>query len=976
MRFRSAGLALMLLALRCSTAHADDWRKQWRTLETEHFHIVYYVYPHGGERSGEEQIAQRLAVVAERVHARLVPVMGPGLSRRRKTWIVLADDTDDYNGSATVQPYPAVHLNGVTPDDRTEHNDWDDYLTDLFLHEYTHILHIGTMGGWCSELVNDLLGWGLGIIYPPNQLQPRFLIEGLAVFEETERTSGGRLRSSIWDMYLRTASLENRFETLAEFTHSPLHFPYANSAYLYGSAFMRYVARRYGELALRLWYEDYGSNCLPAAINRSLQRITGRTWVDLYPEFKQSLKDRYVAQRDAIAKRGITPTRVLTGPREFAARPVWTPDGREVIWTDVDGHSRPGLRRMEVDTAKWRHEVYVDGAGGPTISRDGRTLVFHAVQPWHTFYYYNDLYKYDRTTRTTTRLTEGLRAANPNFSPDGRRVVFEVAQNMARGLALYDLDSGAVQTLIPPEQFEVIYTPVFSPDGKTIAFSWWREGGYRDIWTMDLATRALTRITADRSIDMEPRYSPDGKYLYFISDRTEVYNLYAYELASGKLWQVSNVVGGLFDPDISPDGKRAAMVGFQADGYRLEVMDLEPSKWWPAAPALLDRADEPPIRFVEALPSHRYNPLPTAIPWTFGFYAQPDGYGELLGIKVNGSDVAGHHAWNVTLGFGTGRSDDVAFSAGYSYYGLWPSLNAGIGRSLLRKKGLVIDGVDVGYDEDDWSFGVSANLPLVRRVIELSDLYLSYSLTWARNMSRLPPPDPNALIPVLPRVGRFAGIGLGWSFSNLRRYTYSVAPEAGRDVGISLGVSSRWLGGDRESFSLSWHWNEYIGLPWHWPHDAHHVLRIGYAGGIAGGDPNAHAQFYLGGYPPQNLLSSIYDFSRPGSASLRGYPFASVFGDQFHVVNLEYRFPITWIEWGYKTLPLYFRRLHGRVFADYGGAFSNGFGFDKLKLGVGAELMLEITYAWFFPAALQLGYAYGVDKGGGNQVYFLLNGPF
>jgi hypothetical protein len=976
MRFARAGLAVLLLALSASSSLADDYRKQWRQLETEHFHIVYYVYPRGGEHAGEEQIAQRLAIISELVHARLVAVLGPGLSQRRKTWIVLSDDTDDYNGSATVQPYPAVRLNGVTPDDRTEHNDWDDYLTDLFMHEYTHIIHLGTIGGLCAELVNDLLGWGLGIVYPPNQAQPRFTIEGLAVFEETARTTGGRLRSSIWDMYLRMASLENRFETLAQFTHSPIQFPYANSAYLYGSAFIRYVADRFGERALRGYSEDYGSNCIPGAINRSLKRVTGRTWVDLYPEFKKSLKDRYTAQRDGVYRRGLTPTRVLTGPHEYLARPVWTPDGREVLYTANDGYSRPAIRRMEVATANWHNELRTDGAGGPSITRDGLTLAFHAVQPWHTFYVYNDLYKYDRVTHTTTRLTYGLRASNPSFSPDGRRVVFEVNENMARGLSMLDLESGKIDVLIPPEQFEVAYTPVFSPDGKTIAFSWWRHGGYRDIWTLDLASREFKRITADRPLDLEPRYSPDGKYLYFVSDRTGIYNLYAYELADGKLWQASNVVAGLFDPDISPDGKQAAVVGFQAYGYQLEVMDLDPSKWWLAPPALLERAEVPTVRVETPMPWHRYNPFPTLIPWTFGVYAQPDGYGEILGVKISGSDVVGHHNWNLQLGFGTGRSDDVQFSAGYSYYGLWPSLSVGVGHALTRKSGLVIDGKDVGFDEDDWSFGASISLPLLRRLVETSDLYLSYSLTYARNLTRLPPPDPSQLVPQLPQVGRLGGVGLGWSFSNLRRYTYSVAPEAGRDVGLNLGVSSIYLGGNHESWSVSWHWNEFIGLPWHWPHDAHHVLRIGYTGGISGGDPGHHSVFYLGGYPPQNLLTSIYDFSRPGSASLRGYPFASVFGDQFHVLNLEYRFPITWIEWGYQTLPLYFRRLHGRVFADYGGAFYGDFTFDKLKLGVGAELMLEITYAWFFPAALQLGYAYGVDKGGGNQVYFLLNSPF
>ena len=94
------------------------------------------------------------------------------------------------------------------------------------------------------------------------------------------------------------------------------------------------------------------------------------------------------------------------------------------------------------------------------------------------------------------------------------------------------------------------------------------------------------------------------------------------------------------------------------------------------------------------------------------------------------------------------------------------------------------------------------------------------------------------------------------------------------------------------------------------------------------------------------------------------------------MLNAEYRFPIAWIERGLETFPLYLRRLHGKLFVDYGGAFNGGFAFDKLKLGVGAEAMLELTYAYYFNAALQLGYAHGFEKGGGNQIYFLLNSPF
>ncbi len=338
--------------------------------------------------------------------------------------------------------------------------------------------------------------------------------------------------------------------------------------------------------------------------------------------------------------------------------------------------------------------------------------------------------------------------------------------------------------------------------------------------------------------------------------------------------------------------------------------------------------------------------------------------------------MVGHHNWNVQLLFGTGRSDDVNFSANYSYNGLWPSLNLGVARSLSHKGGLVINGVDIGYDEEDWSFGTSVGLPLLRRALTSVDLSFSYNLTDTRNLSKIPPPDPNALVPQLPETGRIAGLAVGVNYNNLQRYRYSVSAERGRQISLYLSVGSKYLGSQHEVYSASWSWTEHFPMPWTPRVLRNHVLVLNYAGGISGGDLQRRGLFFLGGYPAQNLLQSIYDFSRPGGAALRGYPYSSVVGDQFQVINLEYRFPITWIEWGYQYFPLYLRRLHGKVFADYGSAFSGGFSFDMLKLGVGAEMILEVIYGWYYPAALQLGYAYGVDKGGSNQVYFLLNSPF
>jgi Tol biopolymer transport system component len=971
---RAARWALLAVVFSSASARGADPEQRWRTIETEHFQIHYYTLPDG---RSEEPLAQRLAVVAEDARRRLTPFLGSGL--RRKTHVVLTDDTDDYNGSAGVYPYPTINLYATSPDDRAELNDYDDWLSGLFLHEYTHILHVGTIGGACATVVNWLLGWGLGIVYAPNQTQPRWILEGLAVLEESERTSGGRLRNAIWDMYLRAATLEGKLQRLDQFTGlAPVQWPHVNSPYLYGSALMRYVVAHYGNEALLQMSREYGAGCVPGAINRVIRHATGHTWMELYDGFRAEMANRYGAQRDAISRRGETPTRRLTGHRDGVGRPVFTPDGRALLFTDDDGYQRQRIVRLDLATGRARTELRVDGAGGPTLTADGRTLMFHAADVWRTNYLFNDVYAWDRDGGgAPRRLTYGLRATNPGVSPDGARVAFEVNKAGSRGIGLYDMASGRVEMVVPARDLEHAYTPVFSPDGGTLAFSWWRTGGYRDIWTLDLASRRLERITWDRALDLEPRFSPDGKTIYFVSDRTGVYNLYAYDRETRKLYQATNVVNGVFDPAISPDGKQVAFVGFTADGYDVELAPLDRTRWWEADPPLLDRPDsESPSPSPAPLPSRAYNPLPTLLPFVFRPYAAPDGYGELIGLTLSGTDLSARHSWQLRLAFGTGRADDVNFSFNYSYAGLWPSMNLGVSHSLAQRGGLVVDGAARNYDEDAWSFGTGVDLPLVRRLIISSDLSLSYSLTYTRNLSGVPPVDPSATLTARPETGRIAGFGLTWSFQNLRRYRFSISPEEGRYLALSVGIGAKVIGSQYDVYAASWQWNELIPMPWRPTWLRSHVLSLNYSGGISGGDLRHRGYYYLGGYPPQDLLRSIYDFTRPGGAALRGYDYASVVGDQFHVFNFEYRFPVAWIERGIETLPLYLRRLHAKVFVDYGGAFTGSAALDKLKLGVGGEAILEVIYAWYYAAALQLGYAHGFSAGGGDQVYFLLNSPF
>jgi hypothetical protein len=161
--YLAAALAALALLVHGHAARAaGDPKLLWKSLETAHFRITYY--------STEEEVAQRVATLAESIYLRLLPAVGWAPSER--TEVVLTDQTDSANGSATALPYDAITLFVTAPDDMSPLGDVDDWYLDLVTHEFTHILHTDHIEG-LPALVNRILGKTLA----PNQAQPRWLLE-------------------------------------------------------------------------------------------------------------------------------------------------------------------------------------------------------------------------------------------------------------------------------------------------------------------------------------------------------------------------------------------------------------------------------------------------------------------------------------------------------------------------------------------------------------------------------------------------------------------------------------------------------------------------------------------------------------------------------------------------------------------------------------------------------------------------------
>jgi dipeptidyl aminopeptidase/acylaminoacyl peptidase len=108
-----------------------------------------------------------------------------------------------------------------------------------------------------------------------------------------------------------------------------------------------------------------------------------------------------------------------------------------------------------------------------------------------------------------------------------------------------------------------------SPDGKTLAFTLLtndlgKAKRIGHIWLMDTATKAASQFTFGEKGESSPIFSPDAKWIAFVSSRDGDPNLYVISTGGGEARQLTSISTGVSDPLWSPDGK---WIAFSSDVY-------------------------------------------------------------------------------------------------------------------------------------------------------------------------------------------------------------------------------------------------------------------------------------------------------------------------------------------------------------------------------------------------------------------------
>ncbi len=463
-------------------------------------HFDVYYYP-------EEEAAVRLATrMAERWYSRLSQLLKHELSSRQK--LILYAAHPHFQQTNVLDGEIGEGTGGVTESaKRRVIMPFAGGLaeTDHVLgHELVHAFQYDMAGQ------TDMQGRPVG---PGLQALPLWFIEGMA-----EYLSLGSVDANT-AMWVREASFRDAMPTI-DGLDDPDVFPYR-----YGHAFWAYVAGRWGDHVVGDMLRATG----PAGdIEGAVQAVLGTDTETLTAEWHAATRRSYAG--------------VFESARAQLA-------GAPLIGKDSGGG---------------------DMNLSPALSPDGRRLVYLSEQSLFSI----DMYVADATTGRTTRKIVST-ATDPHFdslqvlnsagdwASDNRRFVFAALSSGRPVLTIVDADTGRQESERTFENLDEIYNPVWSPDGRQIAFSA-MHGGVLDLFVWTLANGELQQLTNDPYADLDPEWSPDGRELVWVTDRFSSdlttlafgnYRIGSMVVASKDMRELAGfATGGNSNPEFAADG--------------------------------------------------------------------------------------------------------------------------------------------------------------------------------------------------------------------------------------------------------------------------------------------------------------------------------------------------------------------------------------------------------------------------------------
>ena len=427
---------------------------------------------------------------------------------------------------------------------------------------------------------------------------PLWMVEGMA-----EYMSIGRVDAHT-AMWMRDAYLNKDIPSIDDLNTNPEYFPYR-----YGQAFWAFIGGVWGEDKIKPLFIETARLGLEDAVDS----VFGFNVETLSNMWQQNLRDHY----DTLLQ---DTTTVVPGQKvlweetagEMNLAPSISPNGEYIMFLSELNIFTIDLFLADAETGEIIEKVssasrnshidafsYVESAG--SWAPDSRRFAFAAFSKGR-----NKLIIVDGQEGETIEefFIPGVPAfSNPAWSPDGEGVVVTGLVDGQSDLYYFDLETEEVLQLTDDSYSDL--QPSWSPDGRYIVFSTDRlsfevEGPYAmnsyNLAVYDTEDGVIENLEVfPGANNLDPIFTPDNENIIFLSNRDGFRNLYRYDIKTGEVFQLTDILTGIsgitqFSPAISISNNTGDLVYslYKDNKYTIHRAEAEELVGWEVEPFAVD----------------------------------------------------------------------------------------------------------------------------------------------------------------------------------------------------------------------------------------------------------------------------------------------------------------------------------------------------------------------------------------------------
>jgi hypothetical protein len=923
--------SLVFLLLTSLPAWAQFERPQnppglkWKFITTCHFEIIF---PQEIEKD-----AQRVANTLEHIYAQVSKSLK---IEPERISLILQNQTSESNGFVDPAPRRMEFFNVPPQESFAGAADWYNLLA---VHEFRHVAQIDKMNRGFIKILQHI--FGAISQYFSFFATPLWFWEGDAVYAETALTEAGRGREPSFDVELRALLLSGkRYPYYKAMFGSYRDWDPLASPYLLGYFLTSHIRRGFGA---QTWCDVLDQTAafpfMPHWFSRAMRDKVRKGPIANYEETMNDLGSLWRKQLEGLR---ITDARCLhqvpPGAWTYNLGPQYSASGKIVL-------ERYGLEDLPhfilLDPSSGEEEKLFDlgQLNSRFFSVAGNKIIWteQEYDPRWGYRDYSVMKLYDLQSKTLNPLASQTRLFSPSLSPDGTKIVaVEFSTSNDCSLVILDAETGRKLRIFQNPENEFLQTPRWSPDGRWIVLAKYHPARGKAISLVSMYTGTEEVIAPYSKLNLQCPVT-DGEWVYFVSPYSGIDNIYAANIETKQVYQVTSRKFGAYFPSLSLDLQELLFNDVTKDGYQAMEMALRPEDWTPLESVEVRRlsyaepliAEEAGGDIFKNIPRQKYEvrdyrPSKNL----FNFHSRfpvytPDNQNATLTFLSQ--NLLGTMQISPGYEFNLNEKTHRLFLKG-NYAGWYPVLDFGVDVGGRASNYLNDEDNQVFYSWKETSLWAGLRLPL--------------NLTKGQYWTEL-------------------SLGADVRYSKVSDLTHW--EEFKNNYGTFVPLTYRL------HFSRSYRWIKDIYPVWGQVVDlavSHTPFHREYQGSLF----SVQGKFFFPGLKPHH--SAFLDFGyerqipenyRFESEMLFARGYDSEYHDNLLKIGLNYALPLLYPDWNLLHT-LHFKRVHANVFFDYlrGSSELN----KELYRSIGVELYTDFHIFSFSPAAFRLGLriSYLIDK--------------